>query len=79
LRHSKLLEAYAYSQEEAFRAGRTFIECERIVPAPETCHALKAAIDLALEAKKNREKKVIVVCFSGSGLLDMKGYKAVLG
>ena len=79
LRHSKLLEAYSYSQEEAFRAGRTFIECERAVPAPETCHAIKASIDFALEAKRKREKKIIVMCFSGNGILDLKGYKAVLG
>lgn len=79
LRKNKLLEAYSYSQEDAFKAGQTFIECERIIPAPETCHAVKATIDFALEAKKRREKKVIVMCLSGSGLLDLKGYEEVLG
>lgn len=79
LRKNKLLDAYSYSQEDAFKAGKLFIECERVIPAPETCHAIKAVVDFALEAKKKREKKIIVMCFSGNGLLDIKGYKAVLG
>lgn len=79
LRKNKLLEAYSYSQKDAFKAGKVFIECERVVPAPETCHAIKATIDFALEAKKKRQKKVIVTCLSGSGLLDLKGYNEVLG
>jgi len=79
LRKHKLLEAYAYSQKEAFRAGKVYIDCERVIPAPETCHAIKSTIDFALEAKKEKKKKVIVMCFSGSGLLDIKGYKEVLG
>lgn len=78
LRHSGLLEAYSYSQGDAFKAGKTFIECERVIPAPETNHAIRATIDFALEAKRKREKKVIVMCFSGNGLLDLKGYKEVL-
>lgn len=79
LMHNKLIEAYAYSQEEVFKAGQKFIQCEKIIPAPETCHAIRAAIDFALEAKRKREKRVIVVCLSGNGLLDLKGYKEVLG
>jgi len=78
LKKNELIEAYSYSQEEAFTAGQLFTKCERIVPAPETCHAIKATIDFALEAKRKREKKIIVTCFSGNGLLDLKGYKAVL-
>jgi len=78
LRHNKLLEAKAYSQEEAFEAGRVFIQCEKFVPAPETCHAIKAAIDSALDAKRQNKKKTIVICFSGSGLLDLASYKKVL-
>lgn len=78
LKRGGLLEAYAYSQETAFDAGRTFVQCEGVLPAPETNHAIRATIDLALEAKKNREAKVIVMCFSGDGLLDIKGYQEVL-
>ena len=79
LRHHKLLDAYAYSQEEAFKAGKLFIDCERILAAPEACHAIRAVVDLALIAKKNRKEKVIVACLSGNGLLDMHGFQSVLG
>jgi tryptophan synthase beta chain len=51
-----------------------FARTEGIIPAPETSHAIKAAIDKALEAKRNEEEKVIVLNFSGHGLLDMVGY-----
>ena len=78
LRHSNLLDAYSYSQEDAFKAGKVFIDCERFIPAPETCHAIKATIDFALEAKQKREEKVIVTCFSGNGILDLNGYIEVL-
>jgi tryptophan synthase beta chain len=79
LRRAKILEAYSYSQEDVLKAGRTLIERERIIPAPESCHAVKAVIDLALEAKRLREKKVIVACLSGSGLLDLQAYQEALG
>jgi tryptophan synthase beta chain len=79
LRKHELLDAVAYSQEEAFRAGQVFIQRERIVAAPESCHAIKAVIDSALEAKRRNERRVIVACLSGNGLLDMNGYTSVLG
>lgn len=79
LRHSGILEAHSYSQKEAFEAGRLFINCEGIIPAPETCHAIKEVINLAIEAKKTRKCRVIVMCFSGNGLLDLEGYAKVLG
>lgn len=79
LRRAKILEAYSYSQEDVLKAGRTLIQCERIVPAPESCHAVKATIDLALEAKRKREKRVIVACLSGNGLLDLQAYHEMLG
>ncbi len=52
----------------------TFAKTEGIIPAPESSHAIKAAIDLALDAKKKNEKKTIVFNLSGHGLLDMAGY-----
>lgn len=78
LKHKDLLESRPYTQEEIFEAGRLFIQLYRIIPAPETCHAIKATIDLALEAKRNNEKKTIVMCFSGNGLLDLSGYSESL-
>ncbi len=77
LRHLNLLEAYAYDQKQAFDAGKLFAKLYGIIPAPETCHAIKATIDLALEAKKNKKKPVIVMCYSGNGILDFEGYKSV--
>lgn len=64
----------AYDQKETFSAGVMFAKSEGIIPAPESNHAIKAAIDLALEAKKKNEEKIIVFNLSGHGLLDMSGY-----
>ncbi len=78
LKNEGILNIKAYSQEEIFEAGKIFIKCEHFIPAPETNHAIKAAIDIALECKKKKEKKNIVLCFSGNGLLDLSGYKHIL-
>jgi len=78
LRKEGLLDATALSQEEAFQAGRLFSLCEGILPAPESCHAIKAAIDSALEAKEEGEERVIVFCLSGNGFFDLAGYEAIL-
>lgn len=72
------MKTYAYEQNETFAAGVTFARTEGIIPAPESCHAIKGAMDLALEAKKNNEEKVIVFNLSGHGLLDMVGYDRYL-
>ncbi len=69
-----LVTPVAYEQEQTFEAAVTFAKTEGIIPAPESSHAIKAAIDKALEAKKNNEEKVIVFNLSGHGLLDMVGY-----
>jgi len=61
-----------------FEAARLFAQTEGFIPAPETAHAVKAVIDLALEAKRKREKRIIVFNFSGHGLLDLKGYDEYL-
>jgi tryptophan synthase beta chain len=68
------VKAKAYDQLETFEAGVTFARAEGIIPAPESNHAIKCAIDLALEAKKKNEEKVIVFNLSGHGLMDMNGY-----
>ena len=73
-----LIEVEAYHQTEVFKAGVIFAKTEGIVPAPETCHEIKAAIDEAVKAKKEGEEKTIVINFTGHGLLDLKGYEDFL-
>lgn len=70
-----LARAVSYDQTETFEAGCLMARTEGIVPAPESCHALKAAIDKALECKATGEEKTIVFCLSGHGLIDLYGYQ----
>jgi len=78
LRNSGLIIPYNYNQLETFEAGVMFARAEGIIPAPETNYAIKAAMDLAMEAKRNNEEKIIVLNFSGHGLLDLSGYDKYL-
>ncbi len=71
LHHEKVIEALAYPQIEVFEAARLFAQCEGIVPAPETAHAVKAAIDVARSARKSC---CVLFNFSGHGFLDMASY-----
>ena len=73
------MSSIAFSQNEIMDAGLLFARTEGIVPAPETNHAVKAAIDLAIECKKKNDEKVILFNFSGHGLLDLKAYADKLG
>lgn len=68
----------SYDQTETFEAGVMFARTEGIIPAPESCHALKGAIDQALDAKAKNEERTIVFCLSGHGLLDLYGYDQYL-
>ena len=74
LYHDKLMEARAVGQEGAFEAALTFTKTEGIVPAPESSHAIKGAIDLALECKEAGEEKTILFNLSGHGHFDMTAY-----
>lgn len=78
LHREKLIEAKAYGQKEVFEAGTIFSRSEGIVPAPESSHAIKAAIDEALKAREEGRRKVIVFNLSGHGLLDLAGYEDYL-
>jgi tryptophan synthase beta chain len=71
---SKLIEARSYMQNEVFEAAVMFARTEGIIPAPESSHAIKAAIDEALVAKKEGTKKVILFNLSGHGHFDMSAY-----
>jgi tryptophan synthase beta chain len=75
---SGFIEAVAYRQNECFEAALRFIRTEGIIPAPESSHAIKAAIDEALRAKESGERKVILFNLSGHGHFDMAAYDAYL-
>jgi tryptophan synthase beta chain len=69
------MRSVAYSQNEVMDAGILLAQTEGIVAAPETNHAIKAAIDIALECKRKGEPKTILFNLSGHGLLDLKAYE----
>ncbi len=68
------MEAIAYPQSKVFEAGVQFARTQGTVPAPETAHAIRAAIDEALAAKEQGEERVILFNYSGHGLLDLSAY-----
>ncbi|MBY0466482.1 MAG: TrpB-like pyridoxal phosphate-dependent enzyme [Burkholderiales bacterium] len=70
-----LLEAQAYNQVECFEAGVLFARHEGIVPAPESNHAVKAAIEEALRCKREGKSETILFCLSGHGHFDMASYQ----
>jgi tryptophan synthase beta chain len=70
-----LLDAVAYNQVECFEAGVLFARHEGIVPAPESNHAVKAAIDEALRCKREGKSETILFCLSGHGHFDMASYQ----
>jgi tryptophan synthase beta chain len=74
----KLMEAKAYHQLEVFDAAMSFARAEGIISAPESAHAIKAAMDEALAAKQEGKERVILFNHSGHGLLDMGAYDAYL-
>jgi len=74
LLHDGFIEAVAYDQQDIFEAAVLFAQNEGIVPAPESAHAIKAAIDEALKAKEAGEKKTILFNLSGHGYFDMASY-----
>ncbi|GHV02544.1 TrpB-like pyridoxal-phosphate dependent enzyme [Spirochaetia bacterium] len=68
------LEARSAVQTDVFDAAVKFAKIEGILPAPESSHAIKAAIDEALECKRTGEKKVILFGLTGTGYFDMSAY-----
>ncbi|OPY36274.1 MAG: Tryptophan synthase beta chain 1 [Methanoregula sp. PtaU1.Bin051] len=74
--HEGVMRAVAYHQSEVFEAAQTFARTEGIIVAPETSHAVKAAIDQALECRKTGEAKTILFNCSGHGNFDMTAYDA---
>ena len=74
LHHEKLIEAVAVPQLATFEAGVQFARTEGIIPAPESAHAVRVAIDEALAAKEANEPRVILFNLSGHGHFDMAAY-----
>jgi len=68
------IEAKAYPQLPCFEAATLFAKTEGIIPAPESSHAIRAAIDEALQAKEEGRGRTILFNLSGHGLLDLQAY-----
>jgi tryptophan synthase beta chain len=78
LYHAGYIEARAVHQLAVFEAAIEFVRAEGILPAPESAHAIRAAIDEALEAKRTGEKRVILFNLSGHGHFDLLAYQSYL-
>ena len=75
LYHDGLMEARAVEQTSVFQAAELFARTEGILPAPESSHAIRAAIDEALKCKETGEEKTIVFGLTGTGYFDMVAYE----
>ena len=69
-----LIEAQSYKQTDVFDAATVFMQSEAILPAPESAHAIKSAIEEAKKCKETGEEKVILFNLSGNGYLDLGAY-----
>lgn len=74
LYHDGLIEAKAYTQNAVFESAVLFAKTEGIIPAPESSHAIKGAIDEAIIAREEGKEKVILFNLSGHGYFDMQSY-----
>jgi tryptophan synthase beta chain len=74
----KLIEARAVFQIPTFQAGIQFARTEGILPAPESCHAIRVAIDEAMAAKQSGDSRVILFNLSGHGHFDLAAYDEYL-
>ena len=75
LYHDGLMEAVSVEQTSVFEAAEMFARVEGILPAPESSHAIRVAIDEALKCKENNEEKTIVFGLTGTGYFDMVAYE----
>lgn len=75
LYHDGLMEATSVTQTKVFEAAEYFARVEGILPAPESSHAIRVAIDEALKCKETGEEKTIVFGLTGTGYFDMVAYK----
>ena len=78
LKKENIIEATAYRQREIFQAAIDFARTEGIIPAPEPAHAIKCAIDEAINCREEGKDKVIGFILSGHGHFDLSAYDAYL-
>ena len=76
LYHDGYMEVKAVKQTEVFEAAEKFAKCEGILPAPESSHAIKVAMDEAVKCRETGEKKVILFGLTGTGYFDLTAYKS---
>ena len=74
LYHEGYMEAVSYPQTKVFEAATLFCRCEGTLPAPESNHALRCAMDEAIKCRETGEKKKILFCLTGTGYFDMPAY-----
>ena len=78
LYHDGYMEAVSVEQTKVFEAATLFAKVETILPAPESSHAIRVAIDEALKCKETGEEKTILFGLTGTGYFDMRGYNAYI-
>lgn len=74
LYHDGYIRAVSYEQTKIFEAAKEFARVEGYLPAPESSHAIRAAMDEALRCRETGEKKKILFCLTGTGYFDLAGY-----
>ena len=78
LYHDGYMEAVSYQQTQVFEAAVFFAKHETILPAPESAHAIRGAMDEAMRCKETGEEKVILFGLTGTGFFDMTAYESYL-
>jgi len=78
LYHDEYMEAVSFEQTKVFEAAVLFARTETILPAPESAHAIKGAIDEALRCKETKEEKTILFGLTGTGYFDMTAYTSFI-
>ena len=76
LYHDGMMEARSVEQTKVFEAATMFCRCEGTLPAPESSHAIRVAMDEAIKCRETGEKKVIVFGLTGTGYFDLAAYQA---
>ncbi len=71
----KLMEAVSVSQTDVFAAAEEFAKVEGILPAPESSHAIRVAMDEAIKCRETGEEKTILFGLTGTGYFDMYAYE----
>jgi tryptophan synthase beta chain len=76
LYHDGFITAKSYIQSDVFAAAEKFARCEGVLPAPESSHAIKCALDEAIKCRESGEQKVILFGLTGTGYFDLAAYQS---